>query len=434
MARDDERSAEPIRWDSQEGIRGEAVEGVRSQTEWTRRDYVKYGGAVVGGGLLAGCSGASESGPTDAQTGESTSNGAATESGSGTSAATTDAETPYSVTMEPMGEVSFEAVPETWMAFLGTYGDMGVALGKVDGLRGLWNPADVPTTFYDYLPGVDVSFDDVAQVGGENGFDKEMFYELDCDVHLIDPNWLGVLSDDWGRDDIDEIAGEVAPFLGNYIRRRGDDWHDYRYYTLYEAFEIVAAAFRERERYEAFRTVHDEMLATIRSSLPSTKERPTVGLLSVNSDFEAGSFYAYPVQAGNNHKQYRDLEMRGAFDDHIDGSYATWDYEQLLEVDPDAIVFQYGFSHVSTEQFEARMGAMREDPVGQKLSAVRNDRLYRGGGSYQGPVVNLFQTEAAARQFYPDAFGEWKGVETLANGSLRLFDRQRVADIINGEF
>jgi iron complex transport system substrate-binding protein len=30
----------------------------------TRRDYVKYGGAVVGGGLLAGCAGQSDSGST----------------------------------------------------------------------------------------------------------------------------------------------------------------------------------------------------------------------------------------------------------------------------------------------------------------------------------------------------------------------------------
>lgn len=74
-----------------------------------------------------------------------------------------------------------------------------------------------------------------------------------------------------------------------------------------------------------------------------------------------------------------------------------------------------------------------EDPIGKQLSAVRNDRLYRGGGSYQGPVVNLFQAEAAARQFYPDSFGAWDGLETLRDESLTLFDRQRVADIINGD-
>jgi iron complex transport system substrate-binding protein len=290
----------------------------------------------------------------------------------------------------------------------------------------------MPTAFYDALPGVNVSFEDVTPIAGNGEFDKEIFYELDCDVHLLDPNWLGVLADDWSEDDAEEVATQVGPFLGNYIRRRDDDWHDYRYYTLYEAFEIVARAFDETERYGAFATIHDGMLATIDESLPPTEDRPTVGLVSVNSDFEAGSFYVYPVQDGNNHKQYRDLEMRGAFDDHIEGSYAEWDYERLLEVDPDAIVFQYGFSHVSAAGFDSRLEAMREDPIGSQLSAVQNDRLYRGGGSYQGPVVNLFQTEAAARQFYPDAFGEWDGMETLRADSLELFDPQQIADVING--
>jgi iron complex transport system substrate-binding protein len=179
--------------------------------------------------------------------------------------------------------------------------------------------------------------------------------------------------------------------------------------------------------------VHDDLLSAIRSDLPSKEDRPTVGLLSVNSDFENGAFYAYPVHEGNGHKQYRDLRMRGAFDDVIEGSYAEWDYEQILEIDPDALLFQYGFSHVSTEEFERRMDAMREDPVGQRLSAVQNDRLYRGGTSYQGPIINLFQTEAAAKQFYPETFGEWDGLDTLADESERLFDYRQVADIIDGD-
>ncbi|GAB3665853.1 ABC transporter substrate-binding protein [Halopiger thermotolerans] len=395
----------------------------------TRRDYVKYGGAVITGGVLAGCAGDDTSASDDGTGGNES---GSTSNGSEDSDPTAD--TSYSVSMEPMGTVEFDEPPETWSAFLSTYGDMGIALGKADGLRGLWDPATMPTTFYDALPGVDVSFEDVTPIAEDGEFDKEIFYELDSDVHLIDPNWLGVLSDDWSEDDAEEIATQVGPFLGNYIRRRGDDWHDYRYYSLYEAFEIVAEAFDETERYEAFAGIHDEMQATIEETLPPTEDRPTVGLVSVNSDFEAGSFYVYPVQEGNNHKQYRDLGMRGAFDDHIEGGYAKWDYEQLLEVDPDAIVFQYGFSHVSAEEFDSRLETMREDPVGSQLSAVENDRLYRGGGSYQGPVINLFQTEAAARQFYPDAFGEWDGIETLRGDSLTLFDPQQVADIINGDF
>jgi iron complex transport system substrate-binding protein len=390
---------------------------------------MKYGGAVVGGGLLAGCAGQSDSEATSETTSTETT---AETTDSDTETATSEAES-YSVTMEPMGEVEFESVPETWMAYFSTYGDMGIALGQLDGLQGLIFTENWPLAFFEHLPDVDVSFDGVTQLMGDGGIDKESFYELDADVHLMDPNFISLLDDNWEEDDYEEVATNIAPIIGNSIRRRDEEWHDYPYYSLYEAFEKIADVFRERERYEALKAVHDGLISDVQSSLPDEEDRPTVGLLSINSDFENGSFYAYPVNDGNGHKQYRDVGMRGAFDDVVEGGYAKWDYEQILEVDPDALLFQYGFSHVTTEEFERRMDAMREDPVGQQLTAVQNDRLYRGGTSYQGPLINLFQTEAAAKQFYPDTFGKWNGIETLSNPDDRLFDYQRVADIINGD-
>jgi iron complex transport system substrate-binding protein len=57
---------------------------------------------------------------------------------------------------------------------------------------------------------------------------------------------------------------------------------------------------------------------------------------------------------------------------------AFWDCEKILDVDPEILVFQYGLSHASTEEFEDRRGQMREDPIGQQLTAVENDQLYRG--------------------------------------------------------
>ncbi|WP_372910553.1 ABC transporter substrate-binding protein [Salinigranum sp.] len=396
----------------------------------TRRAYLKYG-AALGGGLFAGCT----ADPTSDSAGtEEPPAGTSTETEATATKTTTAGSEPYTVSMAPMGEVTFDAVPERWVAYFSTYGDMAIALGQLDGLAGLVFTENWPLAFYEQLPGVDVAFGDVTQLMGESGIDKEVFYEMDADVHLLDPNFIGLLDDDWEQADFEEISTGVGPIVGNSIRRRNEDWHGYRYYSLYEAFEKVAQVFQQRERYEALRAVHDDLLSDVRSDLPPEEDRPTVGLLSINSNFEDGAFYAYPVHGGNGHKQYRDLRMRGAFDDVIQGSYAEWDYEQILEVDPDALLFQYGFSHVATEEFERRMDAMREDPVGRRLSAVRNDRLYRGGTSYQGPLINLFQTEAAAKQFYPETFGEWDGLETLADEADRLFDYQRVADIIDGDF
>ena len=54
----------------------------------TRRDTIKYGGAVVGGGLLAGCAGQSDS-------------------------QTNAGEESYSVTMKPHGATTFSEVPES---------------------------------------------------------------------------------------------------------------------------------------------------------------------------------------------------------------------------------------------------------------------------------------------------------------------------------
>jgi iron complex transport system substrate-binding protein len=395
----------------------------------TRREYLTCGGAVVAGGLLAGCIGGGGSGGTNGSN-EATDSNATSHSAGNT---TGGGRNPYSVTMAPMGTIEFESVPEAWMAYFNTYGDMAIALGQLDRLRGLIFTENWPLAFYDHLPGVDVSFDGIPQLMGESGIDKEIFYELDSDVHLFDPNFIGRLDENWEKADSEEIVANVGPIVGNSIRRRNEKWHNYRYYSLYEAFERIASVFRESERYEALAGVHDDLLADVRSKLPPRADRPTIGLLSINSNFEKGSFYAYPLYPGNGHKQYRDLGMRGAFDDAIEGNYAEWDYEQILDVDPDALLFQYGFSHVSTEEFEQSMDLVREDPLGGQLTAVRNDRLYRGGTSYQGPVINLFQTEAAAKQFYPDTFGEWNGLETLSNEDERLFDYRRVANVINGD-
>jgi iron complex transport system substrate-binding protein len=386
-----------------------------------RRTFLKLGASAAVAAGLAGCTGSSDE--SDATT-----------TTTGTTTGTTTVDTPYSVAMEPMGTVTFEEVPETWMAYFSVYGDMGIALGQLDGLQGLIFTENWPLEFYDYLPGVDVSFDGVQQLFGKDQIDKEIFYELNSDVHLMDPNFISLLDDAWEDEDFEEIANNVGPIVGNSIRRRGEDWHDYKYYSLYDAFERIAQVFQEQQRYEALRTVHDSLISDLQSRLPAKKDRPKIGLLSVNSNFEEGSFYAYPIGEGNGKKQYQDLGIRDAFAEHIDGGYAKWDYEQLLTADPDVLVFSYGFSHVSKEQFDSRMQAMRDDPIGQQLSAVQNDRLYRGGTSYQGPVINLFQTEIAAKQFYPDVFGEWNGLDTLSKESERLFDHQRVADVINGDF
>ena len=85
----------------------------------TRRDAIRGGGGLVAGGLLSGCAGAGGAGG-DGGTAESS--GETTASDAAAGAETAEGETAggdgsYSVTMAPSGEVTFDAPPETWMAY-----------------------------------------------------------------------------------------------------------------------------------------------------------------------------------------------------------------------------------------------------------------------------------------------------------------------------
>ena len=103
-----------------------------SHNDSTRRRFLQTGTGLTTAALLAGCLGGSGTGdgtPTDDPTSTAppeTTAGSTTES---TTEESTDQSGPYSVTMEPVGTVEFESVPETWVANNGSWADMGVALG-----------------------------------------------------------------------------------------------------------------------------------------------------------------------------------------------------------------------------------------------------------------------------------------------------------------
>ncbi|MCT9098487.1 ABC transporter substrate-binding protein [Haloarchaeobius sp. HME9146] len=390
----------------------------------TRRDYLKIGGATALGGLVAGCAGQDGGGaePTTTESGGNT--------GSTQTEQTTTEDTPYSVTMAPVGEVTFESVPEQWVAYDGGYADMGVALGKGDGMTGIGGSGRYYTYVYDELPGVSVDRESIeANDLGEAGMSKEIFYELDNDVHLMDPqmlvNWF-----DWSEGDVEEIIENVGPFVGNLHFRREDQWHDYRYYTLYEAFEKVATVFGEQERYEAFEALHDKFIADVQRRLPPADERPNVLLVYAGSD-EPEKFSPYRLNdKGTSKKQWHDLGVSDALaGSGIEGLSTTdrgkIDYETMLEVDPDVIMLRAHERKSAQEFRDTVLSFMRYHPVASELSAVQEGRVYRGGYLFQGPIQNLFLTERGAQQLYPEVFGEVTSDE-------QLFDRQRVADIVDG--
>lgn len=395
---------------------------VTATGESTRRDCVKLSGAVVGGGLLAGCTG----GPDDGSTPDgSETTGATNETADsdGTGESTEDAG--YSVEVAPAGAVEFNAVPETWESYFPGYADMGVALGQADGLTAVGVKSRYHTECYDELDGVSVDKGAITQLYDE-GIDKELYYELDSDVHLTDPQWL-LNNSFFGLDesDVTELTENVAPFVGNANFRRTDTWHDYRYYTMYEAFEKVAEIFQAGERFRALASLHDDYLARVQADLPAADARPA-GLLCFAGSDEPETFSPYRLtDKGTNKKHFRDLGVSDALSGTgVEGlstdDRGQIDYETVLEVDPDAL-FVRGHEDKTRAEFEDTVVAyMRDHGVAGELTAVENDAVYRGGPIYQGPIQNLFLTERFATLLYPDTYGG------------ELFDRQRVTDAISG--
>jgi ABC-type Fe3+-hydroxamate transport system substrate-binding protein len=377
----------------------------------TRRDTLKYGSALAAGGILAGCVDGDASG-------DGTPDGA------------------YSVSISPMGEVTFEGPPQTTFTRLTHHADMAFALGRGDDITamhapdyydGLWNQ------FVERLPGVSL---DWSGLYSSWEAEKEKLYDLDSDVHLADPAWMAKL-DNWDEEDFEEIAEQVGPWFGNSLsdshQEPAEGWQEgYEYYTLWEQFELVAEMYQEQARYEALAAVREDLVSTLESDLPAEGERPSAVMIAAH---DIDQIYAYTLSnPGFLTAHTRPLGPRDAFEGSVESGTIV-DSETLFDADPDVILYLGGFEPAT--DMEGRRQALRDDPVTAEISAVQNDRIYPQGARYQGPILHLFQLEMTAKQLYPDVFGEWptysEGPYPEIPAEEQLFDRQRVADVINGD-
>ena len=405
----------------------------------TRRDYIRYGGAILGSGLLAGCAGQSDPGTTEPGTTTGTATPTGTTAADTTTERTTTAAPEYTAELAPVGEVTLEEPPTNVFTHFPWFPDMASALGHGESINNLWWEGTVAGLEY-FTHGFEDFEIEWADEAGEYGFSKELVYELDSDLHLVDPAWV-TTQDNWTRADVEEVTNNVGPWLGNYYSNYNaappDSWADaYEYYGLWELFERVAALYGERSRYEALAAVHDDLLGTIEAGLPAGADRPTVGYLSISEDLS--SIYLLRLNApGYWNAHTRPLGAVNAFGDaQVSGPFKQVDMEALLEADPDAILALWTVT--DTFDFGTLKRNLEDDPVGSELSAVQNDRVYPQGTRWQGPLMNLFQLEMTAKQLYPEQFGAWPAYENgdtyPAFGSEeQLFDHQRVADIVDGE-
>ncbi|ELZ97001.1 putative ABC-type transport system substrate-binding protein (substrate iron/cobalamin) [Haloferax mucosum ATCC BAA-1512] len=393
-----------------------------------RRQLLSRSAGLIAVGL-AGClgndGGSNTSTATDAET-------KTAESTQATASETEEALEPYTVTVEPNPSHTFEEVPETYATIPSVWMDIGMALGKQPSATASLERA--PLKFYELLP--DVTFDEseITKLadGSESGFDKENFYAANCDVHLIDRRMLMFYAN-WDESDLDEITTGVGPFLGSSIRFASTSVTDSEpYYDLYGAFEKAATIFQRQDRFEAWQSFHDEFMSKITAELPPEEERPTVAAIWRGVNPDSGQFRVAPLHPlQNNTLTYRRLGMKDAFAGNTpDGPIG---YEELLDVDPDYIGAVGGLTSQTHDEFvNTVVEPFEANENGKKLTAVQEGNLVRTGGQFMGPIVDLFATEALAKMVYPETFGEWPGSSADIPESERLFDRQRVSDLVNG--
>ncbi len=405
--------------------------------EVKRRTLLRSGAALSAIPALAGCLG----GPTQQD---------------GSAAASTgEART---ATLEPAGEVEVEGVPERVVCEWGVVADILTALGHADAVVGMSRPGFWYTGFYEEVPGVSVpnTGDIPNTVTPSYRADEEVIRELDPDLLATDPNrWLASYNVD--EEGIERYEDTVAQFFGNYSNeKRPSDWPnwpdgEYAYHSLSELVEVYGELFGETERAKEVIGFRDGVLDGITDRLPSDSERPTVGLLNTFRTPDAGGtlgVYDPVPERDDTHalRQYGDLGVVNAFADEADGAPGgnhfdlQVDTEGLLEVDPDVLVFHNAVSTLgrgggtvygSSGAYDGMVASLRSDPAGRRLSAVKNDRLYPGGMAFQGPIINLFQTEMLAKQLYPDEFGQWRGLGETPQGEW-LFDREELSAVVGG--
>ncbi|MEE6209395.1 ferrichrome ABC transporter substrate-binding protein [Salarchaeum sp. III] len=386
-----------------------------------RRKILAGTASLIAAGI-AGCS--SDSGDSTTQDSTTSTTGDTTE----------ESPTPYTVHIEPNDPYTFDEVPESYGVVSGPLLDLGMSLGiHPSATTGLER---APLKFYDLL---DLEFDESEVVklasGAESGYDKENFYAADADVWLIPKSTLDRFTE-WSESDYQEIESQTGPFLGTPLRfaPTAAVSSDPNPYTLYEAFEKYAKVFQRQEQFQAWQSLHDDLMSTIEDGLPPESERPTIAAIWRGVSPDSGRFRIAPIhRLGNNTKSYYRLGMKDAFEgQYPDGPIG---YEELLRVDPDYIGAVGALTSSTHEQFVNNVvEPFENNENGQSLSAVQNGNVIRSAGQYMGPLVDMFSTEAVAKQVYPDTFGEWPGPVGELPESEQLFDRQRLLDIVNRDF
>jgi ABC-type Fe3+-hydroxamate transport system substrate-binding protein len=192
--------------------------------------------------------------------------------------------------MEPMGEVGFSSVPETFVGRFGFVVDIVAALDELDSLVAMYSNYSVfeHSHFYDELETVSIDPTEIEELQTDDwDIRLERLYELAPDFTAIDPNYL-IHYTQFDEDEVDQFINRVGPCLHNESQsERPDGWPtwpdgDYPYLTLAEFTRIYGEAFQKASRAEGVLQLNAEVRETVTDRLPPESERPTVAVGSLH--------------------------------------------------------------------------------------------------------------------------------------------------------
>ncbi len=343
------------------------------------------------------------------------------------------------VTMEPAGTWHVKEAPNRLVAYQAIEAEIAVALGRSEGLVGMFNRGSLlrlNRLYYRQIPGFELEPRAITDIPFSGQVSQELFYQLDPDVFMVDPR-LPVVSWGWDVGDVREMARRIAPFFGNFIRYpRGQSWGPpYRQYSLDEYFRIYARLFDRVHRYRRFAEFRESLVRRIRGNLPARESGRRICVVGIGSEPAKGRFYLVNLRRGGSRVQhYRDLGLRQnfPFDRYVTGKYGRVDFETLVSIDPQVIIVLWATAKFDDrEAFRERfVKPLRNHPLGKRLAAVQSGNVLPGGIGAQGPISHLFQLEQAAKQLHPERFGGWKWGRAPKRP---LFDRGALASILRGD-
>ncbi|GAA5482270.1 hypothetical protein Hsar01_01488 [Haloferula sargassicola] len=357
-----------------------------------------------------------------------------------------DSETPvqagggYTVNLSPAGDVYFDRIPKRVVTMDANYNDMLVAVHQGEKMVATGYRDNFHDEYYERIDGLQTGYDpgSVAFLSAPGGgmFDKELLYALDADVHHIDPLQLAHTRG-WSQADVDEITRNVAPFIANRYSRENSHPGNapYTYYSLWQLSEKIAEVYQRPEAIRRLQQIGERMVSEIQAKLPAEDQRPRVGLVF----YSRGKFVPYSLTHGGfGQAHYRDVGARDAFTGIEDRTYGAssggptgspLDAEGLVSLDPDVLIMPFAIYPGNAHESYLQLLALKEDPLVGRVKAFENGRVYPGGTPLQGPVFYLFQLEMAAKQIYPEIFGEFR--QDLAYPREEwLFDRDEVAGLL----